>query len=69
MRLNCNIDAIEKAAECYISEKTVPAALMWRMIYATRTAGRVFREYKTAILQTKSNNWLKIHGYPMRRKS
>ena len=64
MRLNYNINVIEKAAERYIPEKIVPAAFIG-LIDATCIAGRLFREYKTA----RSNNWLKIHGYPMRRKS
>ena len=32
-------------------------------------ANKCFEEYKNKVIRrTSSNNWLKMHGYPMRRK-
>lgn len=28
---------------------------------------KAWKDYSRSVLRTRSNNWLKLHGYPMRR--
>lgn len=55
---------IEKYMPEYISPIGVVASII-NIREAFKKSERCFRKY---MRNTRSNNWLKMHGYPMRRK-
>ena len=55
---------IEKHAPKYISSIGIAASVI-NIREAFKKFERCFRKY---MRNTRSNNWLKMHGYPMRRK-
>lgn len=77
------VDAYSKVKEklnAYIPETIVlnPMTMVWYAdicyqramagILATKTANSEYENYRIKVLRRiHSNNWLKLHGYPMRR--
>ena len=55
---------IKKYTPEYISPIGI-AALIINLREASRKSERCFRKYMRKV---RSNNWLKMHGYPMRRR-
>lgn len=55
---------LEEACKIYKSPMVSPIGMVC-MAYMAERVGVMCRQ---RILKTKSNNWLKMHGYPMKRK-
>ena len=55
---------IEKHTPEYISPIGIAASII-NLREALKKSERCFRKYMRS---ARSNNWLKMHGYPMRRK-
>ena len=64
MRKENLLKKIEKYAPEYISPIGIEASII-NLREALKKSERCFRKY---MRNARSNNWLKMHGYPMRRK-
>lgn len=64
MRKENPLKKIEKYAPEYLSPIGIEASVI-KIREAFKKSERYFRKY---IRNARSNNWLKMHGYPMRRK-
>ena len=64
MRKENLLKKIEKYTPEYISPIGIEASII-KLREAFKKSERYFRKY---MRNTRSNNWLKMHGYPMRRK-
>ena len=66
MRKENLLKKIEKHAPEYISPIGIAASIInLREAFKNKKSERYFRKY---MRNSRSNNWLKMHGYPMRRK-
>ena len=66
MRKENLLKKIEKYTPEYISPIGIEASIIkLREAFKNKKFERCFRKY---MRNARSNNWLKMHGYPMRRK-
>ena len=59
---------IAKKIEKYMPEYISPIGVVASIINIREAFKKSERSFRKYMRNTRSNNWLKMHGYPMRRK-